>query len=349
MNNHLQRNREFLAELSAGGRTGLALIWEGPRPRKLWPGDWAVRTDRPVGEWLGFYEADYAQRLAQSEALGDDAVSYVSLVGTTGFFAAAFGCPFHQYEKGQVPVARPIVTTAEQADALPQATLDDGPIPRYFELVERLAERLGPDVPISVPDIQSPFGIAAIIWNKEDFLVALVETPEAVERLVGKTHALLESFFAEALRRVPNLNLCHCPYTWAPPQLGVWLSEDEIGAFSRPMFERFCLPSLSALSDRFGGLFMHCCARAAHQHEAWRAIPGLRGINPAIFEDGPAPLIDLMPDRLYMYGYQTEERMNAAIEAAHSQTRLLFNVPGKIETVKPLFDRLRARWDKRSP
>jgi hypothetical protein len=338
----IETNRRFLADLFAGNVVGRALIYDGPRPSHLKPGgDYAVLTDRPVDDWLAFYEEDYAWKRAQSRAFADDAVPYVNLCGTTGFFAAAFGCAFHSYAHGGNPVARPLVTTAEEADALSRPTLEDGPIPRYFELAEKLAKRLGPDVPISVPDVQSPFGIAAIIWNKEDLLIALLETPEAVLRLVDKTHRLLADFLEALKRRLPNVNFVHCPYTWAPPELGCWLSEDEIGIISAEMFETFALGSLAALSEQFGGLMMHCCAAAQHQYDQWRKIPNLRAINPAIFEEGPAGLIRMMPDKVYMYGYQSEERMLAAIEAAGDRTSLLFNIAGKEEVARPIFDRLR--------
>ncbi len=341
MNQRTQRNRQLLADVFSHRRVGRILIYDGPRPWHLREGDYAVCTDRPVEDWLAFYEEDYAWKCTQSEQFDDDAVPYANLCGTTGFFAAAFGCPFHQYSHGGNAVARPIVTTAAEADALAQPTLDALPIRRYFQLAEKLALRLGPEAPISVPDIQSPFGIAAIIWNKEDLLIALMEEPDAVLRLVEKTHKLLWDFLAELKKRLPNVNLCHCPYTWAPPELGCWLSEDEIGIISTDMFERFALPSLERLSHDFGGLFMHCCAAAQHQYESWKKIPDLRGINPAIFEQGPGPLIHLMPEKVYMYGYQSEQRMLAALDAASDRTSILLNIAGNPDQARPLFDRMR--------
>ncbi len=37
--------------------------------------------------------------------------------------------------------------------------------------------------------------------------------------------------------------------------------------------------SLSRISEATGGLFMHCCAAADHQHESFLKIPGFRGLN----------------------------------------------------------------------
>jgi len=103
------------------------------------------------------------------------------------------------------------------------------------------------------------------------------ENPEAVKRLVAKCECLLGSFLGEFQRMIPNCNLCHCPRAWAPHELGVWLSEDEVGSMSSAMFEEFCLPSLERLSRTFGGLFMHCCAAADHQYEGFKRVPNLRG------------------------------------------------------------------------
>jgi hypothetical protein len=342
MDRRIATNRQYLSDVFSRRRVGRVLIYDGPRPHHLKQGDYAVCTDRRVEDFLAFYEEDYAWKRKQSEDFQDDAVPYANLCGTTGFFAAAFGCPFHQYSHGGNAVARPIVRTAAEADDLAQPTLEAQPIRRYFRLAEKLSKRLGPEAPISVPDVQSPFGVAAIIWNKEDLLIALLETPEAVLRLVEKTYRLLRDFLAELKNRVPNVNLCHCPYTWAPPELGCWLSEDEIGVIGRQMFETFALVYLERLSQDFGGLFMHCCAAAQHQYESWKKIPDLRGINPAIFEAGPGELIRLMPDKVYMYGYQSEERMLAALEAAGDRTSVLLNISGSPQEARPLFDRLRA-------
>ena len=45
------------------------------------------------------------------------------------------------------------------------------------------------------------------------------------------------------------------------------------------MFEEFFLPELAMLSERYGGLGMHCCANARHQWENFLRIPGLRVLN----------------------------------------------------------------------
>ena len=60
---------------------------------------------------------------------------------------------------------------------------------------------------------------------------------------------------------------------------GITLSEDEVGMVSPEIFEEFFLPELTALSARYGGLGMHCCANARHQWANFRKIPGLQLLN----------------------------------------------------------------------
>ncbi|MCK4376556.1 MAG: hypothetical protein KAX19_14565, partial [Candidatus Brocadiae bacterium] len=61
--------------------------------------------------------------------------------------------------------------------------------------------------------------------------------------------------------------------------VGITLSEDEVGAVNEEMFEEFFLPELVELSDRYGGIGMHCCADARHQWANFLKVPNLRLLN----------------------------------------------------------------------
>lgn len=341
----IARNKQYLTRLFSGPFPGHAFIYNPPWPDGQGLGDYAV-SDRPVENWVPFYVRDYENRVRAMEALDDDGVPYVNLCSYTGLFAAAFGCPTHVYPgMATNPVARPIVFSGEEADRLAEPSLDSPGLTRFFRLAELLARELGPDVPIGVPDIQSPFGIAAIVWEKQSLFLHMATDPEPVERLVGKCHRLLQSFLLTFRSRFPQANLCHCPYTWAPPELGCWLSEDEVGAFSLAMFEKFCLPSLTELSEALGGMFIHCCAHARHQYEGFLRVPNLRGLNPSFRRVPPADCVRLFSGRaVIMMGYTPEEQLNELLDLAHDDTRYLFNLDAMpLEAARPLYERLRSR------
>lgn len=132
--------------------------------------------------------------MRQLNQYNDDSVPYVNLCTHTGLFASGFGCRVVTFE-GSNAAALPCVTTTAKADPLPERTWADVPqAVRYFKLAELAQRELGADAPIGVPDIQSPFDIAALVWNKEDLFAAMIGAPDAVKQLVGKCHRLLWGF-----------------------------------------------------------------------------------------------------------------------------------------------------------
>lgn len=343
MNARIEANQSYLRDLFSGPFRGHAILMDSLAPDKPCPGDF-VAPQQPGMDWLGYHQEHYRRMLACSEAIGDDAVPYVKVHTGTQLFASAFGCDVHIFPNDP-PSARPLVRTAAEADRLPQPTIEAEPLAKVFEFAEQLRRRLGPDVPISVPDIQSPFDVAALIWNKEDFFVAMVETPDAVKRLAAKCHKLLAEFLVEFRRQFPNCNYCHCPYAWAPPELGCWLSEDEVGSMSAAMFEEFSLPILVDLSRQFGGLFVHCCATADHQYENFKKIPNLRGLNRVFQTPGPRPAIETFEGHtVFMHAWHPLEYVEAMLDLARPHTRFLFNMPYQpLDDARRTFERLRSR------
>ncbi len=344
-----ERNRQFLTALFRGEASRHAFICTPPLVSAVQAGDYVVSRE-PVKRWVAWAVRNYEIMREWHEALDDDSVPYVPLTTTTGIFAAAFGCPLQEFE-GSLAAARPIVFSPQEADRLPEPDVDAPPLDRFFELALLVREQVGPEVPISVPDIQSPFDIAALIWNKEHFYEALVEHPDAVWRLVEKCHRLLKNFLQECRRRLGEVNFCHYPIAWAPPELGCWLSEDEAGCISAPMFERLCLPFLVDLSKTFGGLFMHCCAYADHQYSNFLKIPNLRGLNRIFSASDRRLTIETFSGRtVLMVAGADEAEVDQLRSMALPTTRFLFNLSApNLEAAKQLLERVGERWQNKSP
>ena len=322
----VERNRRFLGDLFAGPFRGHAVIVNAIEPGSSELGDWAISAE-PIARWRDWAVKCYEAQLESHEKLDDDSVPYVSANTNTGIFAGAFGCPIHVYEEETNAAAEPIVRTAEEADALDEPGLEAPTLRRVFEFARMAGEALGPEAPVSVPDIQSPFDIAALVWRKEDFFVALHTDPDAVKRLVDKAERLLTGFLDRYLEEFPNVNLCHCPRAWAPRELGVWLSEDEAGSISPAMFEEFCLPSLKRLSDRYGGIFIHCCADAGHQYPSFAKVPNLRAWN-RVFTDkgGPGVALEAFPETPFIVAWTEEEDVYKLLDVAPPTMRFLVNM-----------------------
>ena len=176
-----------------------------------------------------------------------------------------------------MPFALPLVHNAKEASKLKVPDLSASSLSVLFEIADKLREKAGEDAIFMLPDIQSPLDIAALIWEKTDFYVALVEEPEAVLEVMEKVKTLLVSFFDTWFERYGNEYIAHYPYYYMKG--GITLSEDEVGSMSPHMFTQFALPNLTELSEHYGGIGIHCCANARHQWDNFLKVPDLKLIN----------------------------------------------------------------------
>ena len=237
---------------------------------------------RPL-PWPGLVEGriawaveNYNLRMDQAGWLDDDRVPCLSPYTGTQIFAEAFGCKVH-YPANDMPFALPMFDNMRAVSSLRVPKVHDTPLSTLFEIGRRLRQKAGPDATMQLPDVQSPLDIAALIVNKEEFYVAMHETPQAVHELTAKTKALLTAFFDEWFLEFGASYIAHYPAYYM--EGGITLSEDEVGAFGSGMFNEFVLGSLNELSARYGGIGIHCCADSMHQWGNLLEVKGLQMLN----------------------------------------------------------------------
>jgi hypothetical protein len=298
-----------------------------------WPLYDYTLSDRPVSEWVPWVVENYRRQVDLLAAVGDDNVPCARLTTGTHLYAAAFGCQVHRFVDNN-PCAVPCVRTPEEADRLPEPSVWSSPaLYRCFELAAKVQEALGPDAYLGPPDVQSGFDTASLIWNKEEFLIALVDEEQApaARRLIAKCARLLKGFLYEFRKAFPRCSACHCPNAWAPPDMGPWLSNDECGSLSVELFESFCLPELVDLSTTFGGLGMHCCADAEHQFASFRKIPDFYAFNRVPARRGFDTILEPFGGPaapLHVIAWIQEADIERLITRASPGTRFLFELSG---------------------
>ena len=264
-----QRWRDFLFADS----TTLYIFQINYQPDSLpRPHPWCDRKAERI-EWA--WES-YQRHLQRMEWMPDDSIPYLDPFTGTEIFAQAFGCPVHCPDNN-MPFARPLIHSASEVAKLRVPSLDAPPLAMLFEIADELRQRAGSEALMKLVDIQSPMDIAALIWDKNDLYIAMIESPEAVKELSAKTTELLVKFLDEWFARYGREFIAHYPLYYMP--YGITLSEDEVGIVSEEMFMEFYLPELVELSRRYGGIGMHCCADAVHQWENFKKIPNLRLLN----------------------------------------------------------------------
>lgn len=223
--------------------------------------DWALRRYEIMAE--------------AREKVGDDQVPFLNVYTGTEIFAEAFGCRVH-YSGDNMPFALPKVSCLEEAMALPRPGIDAPSLEKTFRIARKLRQRF-PDAPVGLPDIQSPFDIAALIWQKADFFPNCIDEPEAVLELCAKVESVLTEFLDAWFGEFGTDYVAHYPDLFM--RGGLTLSEDEAGTIGPEMFRVFCLPALKRLSEHFGGIGIHCCANARAQWGNFAEIPGFKYLN----------------------------------------------------------------------
>ncbi len=224
--------------------------------------DWAMRR--------------YERQLERAEWLDDDSIPHVWVFTGTEIFAESFGCNVHRPE-GDMPFALPLIHEGADVSKIKVPDLAAPPIALLFEMADELKKRAGSDVLIQTPDVQSPMDIAALIWEKSRFFMGMFECPEAVKELAEKVRQFLTAFLDEWFGRYGKSHIAHWPDYYM--EQGMTLSEDEVGAVSADAFEEFFLPELAFLSNRYGGIGIHCCANSRHQWDGFKKIPNLKLLN----------------------------------------------------------------------
>ena len=244
--------------------------WDAKLPPAVppWPEKASARIER---HW-----AEYELMCCKAMRVDDDRIPYLSNMTGTEIFAEAFGCRVHRPDDTN-PFALPLIHTAAEADRIKPPDLSTSSLAYLFDIADELYRRGGTGAVMKLVDVQSPMDIVALIWDKSELFLAMVEAPDTVRNLAEKVRRLLTAFFAEWFKRYGTIFVAHYPdYVMHG---GITMSVDEVGTVSEEMFRRFFRDELACLSRQFGGIGIHCCADARHQWGNFREIPGLRLIN----------------------------------------------------------------------
>ncbi|MCL2664536.1 MAG: uroporphyrinogen decarboxylase family protein [Defluviitaleaceae bacterium] len=224
------------------------------------------------------YEWSLAMFRRQTETvrwMDDDWIPFLEPFTGTEILAEAFGCPVH-LPGNDMPFALPKIKSHKELKNIRVPKIESSPLSAVIEMADKL-RGAEPGALMRLPDIQSPFDIAALVWEKTDFFTAMYEEPNAVKELVSMTEELLVNFLDLWFERYGKNFIAHYPTYYMPD--GITLSEDEAGSISADMFTEFCAPGLNRLAARYGRMGIHCCANAKHQWDNFKALDKLTVLN----------------------------------------------------------------------
>ena len=218
----------------------------------------------------------YMLQMENLERLHDNTIPYLSMITGTEIFAEAFGCKVHKPE-GDNPFALPLIKEPTDLCKIKMPRLEDTNLIKLFESADRLKARVGKDALFSLPDIQTPIDVAALIWEKSGFYMAMFDEEPAVKELSCMVKEFMFSFLDEWFRRYGSSFMAHYPDYYMP--YGITVSEDEIGIVSSEMYQEYFRDELHEFATRYGAIGIHCCADSNHQWENLKEVPNLKVLN----------------------------------------------------------------------
>lgn len=175
----------------------------------------------------------------------------------THTLALAFGCRPVFTSEGKEWVA-PMISDASQIRDLRIPEVYAGRTGEILKLAAKFMSETDDDTLIRLPDIQSPLGVAELMWG-EGFYLALLTNPDEVHELCRKIAAFTVDYIAEFKRITgKRYNAATHPQLWARGD-GFYLSDDVNSMVSPEMHLEYSVTYINELTKKLGPLFYHSC------------------------------------------------------------------------------------------
>ena len=196
--------------------------------------------------------------------------------GGTALFPLSLGCPPVPTSEGKEWIGK-IIHGPDDVARFQPPPIDTGKCGEVLAQTRTIRETT-PDALIRQCDIQSPLGIAELMWDGS-FYTALIEQPAAVHALLDKITDFEIAFILEQKRIAGERFVASSfPAIWSGCE-GTFVADDTMSLISPAMHLEFSVPYLNRISDACGGLYYHTCTLRPQYYGNIRAIRGIRGFN----------------------------------------------------------------------
>lgn len=208
-----------------------------------------------------------------------------------GTVASAFGADY-RWEGALAPAAVAPFQTVEDALAFDPSPIEKTRIGRHIvNMVEFFLEKTKGKIPLSLSDVQSPFNAAASLVDTTAFLLAVVDAPHHVRRLMDIVVELSVEFYTLQAEMIGDL-LVRPGHGFSSSRVsrGIGSSDDSSTMLSPEMFAELCLPAFERFGESFGGTAYHSCGDWSEKVPRVAKIRGLTMVDGAFTrETDPDP------------------------------------------------------------
>ncbi len=172
-------------------------------------GKWDEKLNNYIGMWRFYAEQEYAFATP---------APVLPLECPQETILTPFGVPFDRPDADSVcihfdePVIRDLSDGIKRLEDTRDGWLKRGLMPDLLERIEFLLAETGRQWPISLPDYQSPLGLASKLMDTSDFMMAVLEQPDEVLRLMDFMADIMIEVVQEMERIAGGRELVRSPY-----------------------------------------------------------------------------------------------------------------------------------------
>ena len=210
----------------------------------------------------------------------------------THTIALAMGCKPRITSEGK-EWAAPLIRSPEQVDKISVPDPLDGRTGEIIEDIEDVLLDLPEDALIRMPDIQSPLGVAELMWRPDSFYMALLTSPNEMHQLLQKITEFIIAYVGEIQAILGDrLNPACFPEIWSDPT-GYYIADDSNSLVSPEMHLEYSVRYINRITESCGPLHYHSCTWKRAYFDNIRRIKNIKAVNWAVSSsDDPADIIN---------------------------------------------------------
>jgi len=228
---------------------------------------------------------------------GDYVPNFWPDTGTT-VLPSVFGGEFIMEDDNNKRWIKPVLKSLDEVDSLEKPNALSGLVQEEFERCCRWRDLTDGQWPVSPPDMQGPVMIASMLMDQTELIIGMYEKPDQVRKLLRLcTDVILDVLELYDREFGDAFSPQTWPHVWFPATMGFTLTQDSIPVLSPEFYREFELPLVREISQRRGGLYIHCCGTLEHALDELARIPNLFGMDHSYPESNAEVIIQKLGAR----------------------------------------------------
>jgi len=255
------------------------------------------------------------------------------LAGYTHTIPLGMGCEKIFTSENKEWVA-PMIENPEDVYKIEVPSVYQGRTGEILDLIEE-ALKENPDKKVRMPDIQSPLGVAELMWG-ESFYISLITNPKEIHFLLDKITEFT-IIYVKALQKVlvERGNPCCFPHIWSDPE-GYYIADDTNSMVSPEMHLEYSVNYINKITDAVGPVHYHSCTWLPQYYENMKKVKNTKAMNWSIIvSTDPADIIREFSGHAFLTPH-----IHLNMHKENGITNLNKNLNSEYDVVKYLLDNM---------